>query len=236
MAKVLLDDEMYPPFNGFPKEGITFLKQLKKNNNREWFNAHKPDYEEYVKLPIQLLIASLRSPMAKVAPEVEVNPKRNMFRIYRDTRFSKNKEPYKTHVAAVFPVRGNHWEASASYYVHIEPKEIYVGGGVYMPEADQLKKIRRAIADDPKEFLSIVAGDKFVKKFKTLEGEKLQRVPLGFPKDHMMAEWLKYKNFYTGVSWDVEECFSPKFVEKITVVYKDLLPMIRFLNGALGKG
>ena len=105
-----------------------------------------------------------------------------------------------------------------------------------MPDGDQLKKIRRAIAEDPKEFLSIVAADKFVKKFKKLEGEKLQRVPVGFPKDHMMADWLKYKSFYTGVEWKVEECYSPKFVDKVAAIYKDLLPMIRFLNGALGKG
>jgi uncharacterized protein (TIGR02453 family) len=234
MPKVFLDEEVYPPFQGFPKEGITFLKQLKKNNSREWFKNHKSEYEDFVKLPMQSLIASLRPKVARVAPEIDMHPKKSLFRIYRDTRFSKNKQPYKTHVAAVFHQRGN-WQDSAGYYVHIEPGGIYVGGGIYMPDSDQLKRIRRAIADNPKEFLSIVGSNLFSKKFGSLEGDKLHRVPLGFPKDHMMAEWLKYKSFYTGVEWDEKECYTVKFVDKVVGVYKDLLPLIRFLNSALGK-
>jgi uncharacterized protein (TIGR02453 family) len=234
MTKIFLDQEIYPPFHGFPKEGIAFLKQLKSNNNREWFKSHKSEYEDFVKLPMQSFIASLKPKMAKIAPEIDVNPKKSMFRIYRDTRFSKNKQPYKTHVAAVFHLRGN-WQKSAGYYVHIEPGGIYVGGGIYMPDSEQMKKIRRAIADNPKEFLAIVGNASFSKKFGTLEGEKLQRVPLGFPKDHMMAEWLKYKSFYTGVEWEEKECYTPKFIDKVVGVYKDLLPLVRFLNSALGR-
>ncbi len=230
----LPDIDIFPPFAGFPKEGITFLKQLKKNNNRDWFNKHKPTYEEHVKLPMQSLTESLKQPMSKVAPEIQVDPKRSMFRIYRDTRFSKDKTPYKTHVAAVYHHRG-HWEDSAGYYVHIEPGGVYAGGGIYMPSSDQLKRIRTSIADKPKEFLAIVSDDTFVKRFKSLEGSKLQRIPLGFPKDHMMGEWLKYKSFYTGVQLKEEACYSPKFVDRLVQVYADLLPMIRFLNGALGK-
>jgi uncharacterized protein (TIGR02453 family) len=229
-----IDIEMFPPFEGFPKEGLKFLKQLKKNNNREWFGKHKAEYEEFVKLPIQSLIASLKAPMVKFAPEIDVNPKRSLFRIYRDTRFSKNKAPYKTHVAAVFHLKG-HWEDSAGYYVHIEPGTIYIGGGVYRPNSDQLKKIRSAIAERSKEFLDIVQSKIFMKRFRVLEGEKLQRAPLGYPTDHPMVEWLKYKSFYTGVERGEKECFSAQFVESITLVYKDLLPLIRFLNKSLGK-
>ena len=235
MLKLYLDEEIFPPFQGFPKRGITFLGQLKKNNNRTWFAEHKSEYEDFVKLPMQSLISALRLPMTKVAPEIDVNPKHGMFRIYRDTRFSKNKLPYKTHVAAIFHVRGNHWEESAGYYVHIEPGGVYVGGGVYRPDGIQLKKLRQAIADRPKEFLSIVSDDTFARKFKTLEGEKLQRVPAGFPKDHMMAEWLKYKSFYTGVEWAEKECYTEKFVDKVIRLYRDLLPLVRFLNAALNK-
>ena len=228
------DIEIFPPFNGYPREGITFLKKLKKNNNMEWFHKHKPEYEEYVKLPMQSLIASLKQPMVKVAPEIAVDPKRSMFRIYRDTRFSKDKTPYKTHVAAVFHMKG-HWEDSAGYYVHIEPGGVYVGGGIYMPDGKQLKKIRSALVDHHREFLSIVSDSTFVRRFKKLEGDKLQRSPLGFPADHMMVEWLKHKSFYTGVEWDVRECYSTRFVEKIVNVYRDLLPLIGFLNKALTK-
>jgi uncharacterized protein (TIGR02453 family) len=228
------DIEMFPPFIGFPKEGVAFLRNLKKNNNREWFNAHKPEYEEYVKLPMQSLIQALRGPMKTIAPEVMVDPKKNMFRIYRDTRFSKNKLPYKTHVAAVFPVPGR-WEESACLYVHIEPGEVYLGGGIYMPDSQQLKLIRAAIASRPEEFLSILNDRTFKKKFNGLEGEKLRRNPQGYPVDHPMIEWLKYKQFFVGCTWEEKECYSPRFAEKVAGRFADLVPLVRFLNGAIGK-
>jgi uncharacterized protein (TIGR02453 family) len=227
-----LDLEVYPPFKGFPREGLRFLKQLKKNNNRTWFNAHKSEYEEFVKLPMQSLIVALQPHVQAFAPEIDFNPKRAMFRIYRDTRFSKDKTPYKTHVAAVFHPRG-HWQNSAGYYVHVEPGVIYVGGGIYMPDSDQLKKIRLAIDEDADEFLSIVATQKFKRLFYGIEGERLQRVPQGFEPEHPMAEWLKHKQFYTGVEWNDHECLTVKFIKKVTAVYKDLYPFIRFLNNAV---
>ena len=227
-----IDADMYPPFDGFPAEGLSFLQKLKKNNNREWFNAHKGEFEEFVKLPMLSLITSLQQPMLTVAPEVNVDTRKSMFRIYRDTRFSNDKTPYKTHVAAVFHPRG-HWEASAGYYVHIEPKIIYVGGGIYMPSGAQLKAIRTAIAQREKEFRKIVEERSFVKKFGGLEGEKLQRAPLGYSPDHPMIEWLKHKSFYTGVEWNIAECRNEKFVGKVVGIYKDLLPLTRFLNSAL---
>ncbi|MBI3189709.1 MAG: DUF2461 domain-containing protein [Ignavibacteriales bacterium] len=230
----LLDAEIFPPFEGFPKEGLTFLKQLKKNNTREWFAEHKTEYENFVKVPMQCFVAALKTPMAKLAPEMEVNPKKNLFRIYRDTRFSKDKTPYKTHVASVFHLRG-HWEASAGFYVHVEPGHIYVGGGVYMPDTTQIKKIRAAIATRPKGFLSVVESKQFKKLFGKIEGEKLQRAPLGYPIDHPMIEWLKHKQFYTGVEWEEKECLSPKFLNSVMKTYKDLYPFISFLNSALGK-
>lgn len=227
-----MDFRLFPPFDGFPLEGIKFLAQLKKNNNREWFAKHKHEYEEFVKLPMQSIIASLQAPLSKIVPELDVNPTRSIFRIYRDTRFSKNKTPYKTHVAAVFHPKG-HWEEGAGYYLHIEPSEIYLGGGIYMPNGPQLKKIRTAIAAHPKEFRSIVEHKKFKKRFGNLEGAKLQRNPKGFSIDDPMIEWLKFKQFFTGVSWKEKECYSVKFIDKAVVVYAELLPLIRFLNGAL---
>ncbi len=229
--KITLDEqEAYPPFEGFPKEGLTFLKQLKKNNTREWFTEHKSEYEDYVKFPMQTFIASMKERMEEFAPEIEVNPKKAIFRIHRDVRFSKNKDPYKTNVAAVFHPKG-HWEESAGYYIHIEPGNIYIGGGIYMPTAPQIKKIRTAIAGPrSKEFLAIVEDKTFKKQFGGLQGEKLQRAPLGYPVDHPMIEWLKHKQFFTGVEWQEEECLSPKFLEKVAKPYKDLHPLIEFMN------
>ncbi len=229
-----LDVESYPPFVGFPKECVTFLKKLKKNNNREWFNTHKSDYEEYVKYPMRSFISSMKQSFLKISPEIDADPKRSMFRIYRDTRFSKNKLPYKTHVAAVFHPKG-HWQGSAGFYVHVEPGAVYAGGGIYMPDSNQLKLIRAAIAEHSDEFRSIVEDKTFKKKFKSLEGEKLQRAPLGSPADHPMIEWLKYKSYFTGVELKENECYSEKFLKTITLVYTDLLPLIRFLNESLKK-
>ncbi|TAK59364.1 MAG: DUF2461 domain-containing protein [Bacteroidetes bacterium] len=231
---ISLDSEIFPPFNGFPKEGLTFLKQLKKNNNREWFAEHKQEYEDNVKFPMQCLIASLKEPIEKFAPEIDANPKKSIFRIYRDIRFSKNKEPYKTHVAAVLHLKG-HWETSAGYYVHVEPGGIYLGGGIYMPDAEQLKNIRSAIANRSKDFLAVIESKSFKKLFGKIEGEKLQRAPLGYAPEHPMVEFLKHKQFYTGVEWREEKCYSKKFVGEIAKVYKELYPFIRFLNEAVEK-
>ncbi len=230
----VIDAELFPPFEGFPKEGLTFLRQLKKNNNREWFARHKDDFEESVRFPMQCLLSSLKAPMADIAPEIEIDSKKSIFRIYRDTRFSKNKAPYKTHIAAILHPRG-HWESNAGYYVHIEPEGIYAGGGIYMPDGGQLKKIRKAIAENGREFLAIVEGKKFRKTFGTLEGNKLQRAPLGTPVDHPMIEWLKYKQFYAGVEWKAERSGSARFVQDLVGVYEELLPLIRFLNASLGR-
>ncbi|MFI5253233.1 MAG: DUF2461 domain-containing protein [Bacteroidota bacterium] len=226
------DLELYPPFNGFPEEGIAFLRQLKKNNNREWFAKNKPRYEDYVKLPMQSLIAAIKPEMAKLAPEIEVNPKRNLFRIYRDTRFSKNKTPYKTHVAAWFHPKTK-WDENAGFYVHVEPTEVYIGGGIYRPDNTQLKRIRHAIAGNAQEFLSIVGSASFNKKFGRIEGEKLQRMPLGFPQNHFMADWLKYKQFFAGVTLKPEDCLQSKFTKKVMNVFAELYPFVKFLNGAL---
>ena len=231
----LLDLELYPPFEGFAREGIKFLKDLKKNNNRQWFQAHKSDYEAFVRLPMQSLIVALRAEFTKFAPQIELHPKRSMFRIYRDIRFSKNKAPYKTHVAAVFHPKG-HWQQSAGYYLHIEPGEVFLGGGVYMPPSDQLRDIRHTLVERSEEFLSIVNNKSFRRRFGDLEGDKLQRVPQGYVGDHPMGQWLKYKWLYAGVTWPHERCFGSKFVREAAQIYKEVTPLVRFLNSAMERG
>jgi uncharacterized protein (TIGR02453 family) len=230
----LSDLEFFPPFDGFPHEGIDFLKSLKRNNNRPWFEKHKPDYESFVKLPMQSLIVALRPHFERFAPEFDINPKRSIFRIYRDVRFSKDKTPYKTHAAAHFVLRGKPKGVEGSgYYLHIEPGEVFIGGGIYMPDNDQLKKIRSAIADHSGQFLSIVRLPKFKKIFGKLEGEKLQRVPKGYDPDHPMAEWLKHKQFFVWIEWTESKCLKDKFVAEVAEVYKAATPLVRFLNEAM---
>jgi len=231
----LSDLELFPPFVGFPRDGIDFMKRLKRNNNRPWFEKHKEVYETVVKLPMQSLIAALQPHFDVFAPEFDVHPKKSLFRIYRDVRFSKDKTPYKTHVAAHFVLRGKPKGIEGSgYYLHIEPGEVFLGGGIYMPDGDQLKKIRRAIAGQPDRFLSILEQKQFKKIFKRLQGETLQRVPQGYEPGHPMAEWLKYKQFFVWVEWAEAKSLRQKFVTDVVEVFEAATPLVRFLNEAMG--
>jgi uncharacterized protein (TIGR02453 family) len=229
-----LDEMLFPPFNGFPKEGIDFLRKLKRNNKREWFAKHKDEYEELVKFPMQCLVSSLQPLYAEFAPEFDVSPKKSIFRIYRDTRFSKDKTPYKTHIAAHFELRKKpHLFDGAGFYFQIAPDDVFFGGGIYMPSNDQLKKLRRAVAERSKEFLEIINTPSFKKSFRKVQGETLSRPPKGFSPDDPMIEYLKLKQFFTGAQWTEAMCYKKNFHSKIAAASKELIPFINFLNQAM---
>jgi len=233
-AHLPLDEDFFPPFDGFPKEGLEFLKKLKKNNNRPWFQARKDQYEELVRFPMQCLIAGLAHRMADVAPEFEFHPRKSIFRIYRDTRFSKNKTPYKTNIAASFELRGRKSPTETpGLYLGIEPGEIYIGGGLYMPTGPQLKVIRNAIATAPDEFLAVVKNARFRREFGGIDGEKLLKAPLGYPRDHPMIEHLKQKQFYAGKVFADTACLKPAFLDVVSATLADILPLVRWLAATL---
>lgn len=230
-----IDFDAFPPFEGFPRAGLTFLRNLKRNNRRDWFERHRDDYESTVKLPMQSLIAALQPAFESFAPEYDVNPKRSMFRIHRDVRFSKDKSPYKTHVAAHFVLRGKPKGVEGSgFYLHIEPAEVFLGAGIYMPDGDQLKRIRKALIARSDEFLTIIRDPRFKRAFRRIEGEQLRRVPHGFDPAHAMAEWLRLKQFFAGLSLPVESCHSPRFVKTVARAFETATPLVRFLNTAMG--
>ncbi len=229
------DIDVYPPFDGFPREGLRFLRSLKRNNRRDWFEKHKHEYESFVRDPMLALIAALQPHFARFAPEFDLNPKRAIFRIYRDVRFSADKSPYKTHVAAHFVLSGKpKGIAGSGYYMQIEPGEVFLGGGIYIPDSDQLKKIRHAIADHGETFASIVTARKFTRAFGKLEGEQLKRIPAGYDETHPMARWLKYKQFFAGASWPESICYAPSLVDRLARAGETLAPLVRFLNDAIG--
>jgi uncharacterized protein (TIGR02453 family) len=229
-----MDSDVYPPFEGFPKEGLEFLKRLKRNNNRSWFEKHKHEYEYFVKKPMQSLIISLQPHFARFAPGFDLNPKRSIFRIYRDVRFSVDKTPYKTHVAAHIVLGGNpKGFVGSGYYIHIEPGECYVGGGIYIPDSEQLKKIRKEIATNGEKFLSIVENRKFKNLFFPFNWQMLKQVPKGYDENHTMANWLKCKQFFVGVSWPESKCYRTSFVDAIINICEELTPLVEFLNHAL---
>jgi uncharacterized protein (TIGR02453 family) len=226
-----LDEFVYPPFEGFPKEGLQFLRTLKRNNTRQWFQRHKQEYDENVRFPMQCLVAALAVRMADEAPEIEFNPKRSIFRVYRDVRFSTNKAPYKTNIAASFEMRSKKGGMeSPGLYVGIEPGEIFVGGGVYMPFGEQLKAIRRSMAEDPGEFRAIVESRRFKRRFGGILGEQLVNAPLGYPKDHPMIAYLRHKQFYAGVELEEKSCRSARFLETVAAVFTDVIPFVRWLD------
>ena len=232
---VHLGDDLFPPFSGFPREGLSFLGKLKRNNNRQWFKRHRQEYEETVRFPMQCLIAALAQKMADSAPEIDFNPKRSIFRIYRDTRFSKNKTPYKTNIAASFTFRGRKGPTETpGLYVGIEPGEIFIGGGLYMPTGPQLKQIRARIATDPDPFLGVVKNPRFKRVFGGVEGERLQRSPLGYPPDHAMIEYLRHKQFYVGRLLEDTACLRGTFADTVVRTFTDCMPLVRWLARAIG--
>jgi uncharacterized protein (TIGR02453 family) len=215
---------------------LKFLRALKRNNRREWFNAHRDDYEAHVRTPMTAIIEQLAIDFREFAPELVANPKTSMYRIYRDTRFSDNKAPYKTHVAASFPTRGLPKHEGAGIYFHISPEELWIGGGMYAPQTPQLQVVREHIAANVRHLRSIIESPGFKRRVGTLQGERLLRVPRGFPKDHPAADFLKFRQFLAGAEFPAPVATSPRFYSTLLAVFREVVPLTRFLNAPLLKG
>jgi uncharacterized protein (TIGR02453 family) len=219
-----------PRFNA---ETLRFLRALKRNNRREWFLAHRDDYELHVRQPMTAIVERLAVDFRAFAPEVVASPKASMYRIYRDTRFSQDKRPYKTHVAAVFPTRGLPKHEGAGLYFHVSPDEIWIGGGMYAPQTPQLQAVREHIAGHLERLRAIVESPSFRKRVGSLEGDRLLRVPRGFPKDHPAADYLKHRNFLAGAEFEPALAASPRFYSTLLDVFRRVAPLARFLNEPL---
>jgi uncharacterized protein (TIGR02453 family) len=214
---------------------LTFLRALKRNNDRDWFKARKEQYEGLLRAPMIETIERLAVDFRSFAPDLVATPKASMYRIYRDTRFSDNKTPLKTHVAAVFPPRGLPRHQGAGLYFHVGLDGVWVGGGMYAPDTSQLQAERDHIAANVRRLRSIVESPAFRRTVGTLEGERLQRVPRGFPKDHRAAEYLKYRQFLAGKEFPAQFACSPRFYAGIVSVFRQIAPLVAFLNEPLLK-
>jgi uncharacterized protein (TIGR02453 family) len=224
----------------FTPAALRFLRGLAKNNNKEWFEAHRSEYESEVREPMRDLIGEMNDRMAKFAPEMGGDPKRSMFRINRDIRFSKDKSPYKTHAACWF----NHKRASSKvgteaaggssgFYFHLEPGKSMVGSGLWMPPREQLNAIRDAIAEDPVGFDKTVRG--LTKRYGRLDDSAvLTRMPRGFAEDHPAANWLKYQSFTSGRMLKDSDVTNAKLAATLANDFESMLPLVRWLNAALG--
>ena len=216
-------------FKGFPPAALQFLADLKKHNKRPWFQAHKDVYEQSVKAPMIHLILSIGEAFRSFAPEMVADPRISLYRIYQDTRFNRDRPPYKTHIAAVFPVRGLPKNSGPSLYFHISPVEILIGGGIYMPEPQLLRAVREQIAAAPREFLAILKARPFREAFGELEGERLKSVPRGFPADSAAAEYLRYKQFLFGRKFRPGIATSRRLLPAILDCFEKGMPLIRLL-------
>lgn len=219
----------------FTSESLRFLRALRRNNRREWFNAHRDDYEAHLREPMRAIISQLADDFRDFGPEFVANPKTSMYRIHRDVRFSENKAPYKTHIAANFPTRGLPKHEGAGLYFHVSSAEVWVGGGMYAPPQPQLHAVREHIALNSRRLRTLVESPAFRRDVGTLEGERLRRVPRGFSKDHEAVEYLKFRQFLAGREFEPGFAISPRFYAGLLTVFRRVVPLMRFLNEPLTK-
>jgi uncharacterized protein (TIGR02453 family) len=227
-------------FTGFRPDAIDFLAELAANNDREWFAPRKADYERLLKGPLEALVAALAERFEARGIPLLADPKRSIFRIYRDTRFSKDKSPYKTHLGASFPwleraAGGGSVEADATAhgnggYFNFQPGEMYVGGGMWMPEKGRLDAFRRAIVEEPDRVRAALEEPGFLAAFGPVTAhEHLKRVPPGLPADHPMADLFRYKDVVFGRRLSDDEVLSPSLPDTIADAFVAGLPVFRFL-------
>lgn len=214
---------------------LNFLAQLAKNNNKEWFDTNRKEYE-VLKKDWSVFVADLIKKIAEFDKTVShLEPKDCIFRINRDIRFSKDKSPYKTNFGAYICMAGKKASVAnrAGYYLHIEPNKTFIAGGLYMPEAADLKKVRQEIDYNFKEFEGIINGKNFKKHFKKLEGEKLKTTPKGYDEDNQAIEYLKHKSFIVSKAVDDMELKENGFENQLLDSFKTMKPFHDFLNRAL---
>lgn len=219
--------------NPLMKKTIDFLKKIKKNNNTEWMHAHKDEYlgakKEFEFLTQELITRA--SEWESKLPYLE--PKHCTFRFNRDTRFSDNKNPYKENFGA-FIAYGGKKGGLPGYYLNLAPKDLFVAGGVWMPEADQLKNVRQYLANEGDELVKILSDKKFKKIFPQMDTDHvLKRPPKGFEANHPYVELLKFKSFTVSAPLSLEEAFKPGFGKIVDQHFKLMRPFNQFFLEAL---
>jgi uncharacterized protein (TIGR02453 family) len=215
------------------RETLAFIADVAKHNNREWFAEHKDQYE-IAKADVLQFVEQLIPLLAGADPEfsIETSAKKCLLRIYRDVRFSKNKDPYKNNYGISFGVKGKGVN-EPGYYLHIQPGACFFGAGFWMPEAADLKKIREEIDYNTSEFLEIIEAKSFKNTFELSQEDKLKKAPKGYETDHPQIELLKLKSFIATFSIKDEEFFKPAIVNKLKNAFESVYPFILFLRKAV---
>ena len=222
-----------PPIPRFSPKTLSFLRALKRHNDREWFTAHRDDYEREVKSRMLALVERLAVDLQAFAPELVASPRASLFRINRDTRFSEDKSPYKTQVGCLIPHRDLPRLVGACLYLEIGPGGTMVFGGMYMPQPPELQAVRTHIAANYGRFRALSEPPAFRKAAGPVEGAALKRVPRGFPPDHPAAEVLKLKQYLFGREFPAAFATSPAYYRQTLALLRTMTPLVRFLNEPL---
>jgi uncharacterized protein (TIGR02453 family) len=215
--------------SSFSPELFRFLRELAKNNTRDWFQENRERYESAVREPCLRFISDLGQPLRGISRELIADPRPSggsLFRIYRDTRFARDKSPYKTHAGMYFALRGGKNVQTPGFYLHLEPGSCFAAAGLWHPEAAPLAKVREAIAARPGRWKSAKSG-------LDLGGESLRRPPRGYDPDHPSIEDLKRKDFITSVSFPDKEVTGARFLPAFVAACRRMSPLPKFLAGAL---
>jgi uncharacterized protein (TIGR02453 family) len=217
----------------FTRGTLPFLRSLKRHNSSEWFRAHKDVYEEHVRGPMIAVVERLADDFVHFAPELVATPKVSLFRPYRDTRFSADKRPLKTHVSAVFPCRELGKNAGAVLYLHVDAERVLVAGGLHAPQSAELHRVRQHLAEHYDQWRALVESPAFRRTFDRITGDSLQRMPRPFPADHQAATYLKLKELLAARELPAAFCASPRFYATVVKSFEILAPVVRFLNKPL---
>jgi uncharacterized protein (TIGR02453 family) len=215
------------PFTGFSRDAVQFLVELALHNERSWFQPRKAEYERLLKEPMEALCRALAGRLEADGLPLRADPARSPFRIYRDVRFSADKSPYKTHVSASFPWAGEGGGVGA--YFHLQPGEMFAGGGMWHPEPSQLAAWRQMVAGDLDNVEAVLKSPTFVATFGSVSGDSLKRVPTGFAADQPGAELLKLKDVTFGRHLSDDEVFSPNLPDTLAEAFTAAVPLLELL-------
>jgi len=231
-------DDTTPSFTGFSTDAFQFLVDLAFNNERSWFQPRKAQYERLLREPLQALCADLAVEFARLGIPLRADPRKSPFRIYRDTRFSRDKTPYKTNVAASFPWVGGSSATSEGQserhgggYVHFSPEGSWMGGGMWHPEKARLDAFRHAVDREPERALAALEDPRFRARFEPVHGDALKRMPLGYAPDHPHADLLRLKDVTFGRELAQADVLSPDLPRILAGDFAAALPVMEFLAG-----
>ena len=212
-----------------------FLRELRKNNDREWFLAHKEIYERDVRDPALRFIAAFAPALRRISPQLVADPRPSggsLFRIHRDVRFGADKRPYMTHVGIHFRHAGAHGAHAPGVYLHLEPGDVFASAGVWRPAGAALSEVRDAIVDSPSAWRRAVSAREFTASW-ALSGESLVRVPRGYDPDHALAADLKRKSYLAITGFSERDACAAEFPERLESAWRASAPLMRFLTRAL---